>query len=124
MSDEYRVVAPEPGACGVAVPTPVVHPPWCDADLCNVDERGGGSHNSKALKFRARPPSPLGIALSLMQSEPAPGYPHCGTPMVTVTFVDTDDGFDFGTITMDLETAGCLGRALLSGHQDHNTSEV
>jgi hypothetical protein len=44
--------------------------------------------------------------------------------MVTVTFVDTDDGFDLGTISMDLETAGRLGHALLNRHRGDDTSEV
>jgi hypothetical protein len=115
MADEYRVAPPEPETCRVVKRIPVEHPPWCDPDLCNVDEKGHGTHNSKVLMLRARQPSPLGIGLTLIQSEPTPGYPSSGNEMVTMTFVDTDDGFDFGTIPMDMDTAARLGWVLVSG---------
>jgi hypothetical protein len=117
MAIEYRVQPPNPAESSAAKQVPIVHPPWCDPNSCSVNAKGKGTHCSRALELRANPEGPLGIELILIQSVPSPGYPQSGELFVAVTFLDTADGYDFGTIPMGVDTAQQLGRLLTSAPQ-------
>jgi hypothetical protein len=114
MTDHYVAapVAHHPAASGNAIALPPVHPPWCHPDSCSVGASGTGAHNSKPVDLRAEHPGALGIAVTLTQGTPTPGYPLSGVLLVDLTFTDTDDGYDFGTLPLDIDLAHRLGLVL------------
>src|SRR5215813_9350868 len=85
------------------------HPVWCQRAAC-AGATSDGHHFSRAVVLQPIAPSPLGIAVQLMQGKPIDGFPLSNVPMVAMTFTDGEG--DWFTPLLYLSMARRLGRML------------